>query len=268
MKLSLDLILELVKVDSVGSEGFFEVHSVEPGFFCSESVPASLELNRYEISVYTEASHPGDVHQLHNKLVMIWEEIAEVWPIVTGYRRGLSNRKQTDTPGYRSNIDEVMIELQRKEGLSFVTSDFPFGRTRWGNYEKPPVADALILRKECISDPKLKILIGYYHKALENKDIKIKDYWSLPLYKIKDQLEIIHNKKEISELRITKADLTFFEDNLSNHDLRHPGYGDRAKPINAEDKNKLFLIARCWIARELDSRSLPFSKKGLENLLV
>ena len=268
MKLSLDLTLKPVKVDSVGSEGFAKEHLVKPGFFCLESVPASPELNRYEISVYTEASHSGEVHQLHNQLIMIWEEIAEVWPIVTGGRLGLSNKKQPDTPEYRSNIDEVIVELQRKEGLEFVTSDFFFGWKIWGRYEKPPVTDALILRKECISDPKLKILIGYYHKALENKDIKIKDYWSLPLYKIKDQLEIIHNKKEISELRITKTDLTFFEDNLSNHDLRHPGYGDRAKPINAEDKNKLFLIARCWIARELDSRSLPFSKKGLENLLV
>ena len=204
MKLSLDLTLEPVKVDSVGSEGFAKEHLVKPGFFCLESVPAAPESNRYEISVYTEASHSSEVYQLHNHLIIILEEIAEVWPIVTGYRLVLSNRKQTDTPGYISNIDEVIAELQRKEGLKSVTSSFSMGWQIWNGYEKPPVADALTLRNECISDPELKKVIGYYHKALENKD-----YWFVPLYKIKDQLNSIHNKNAKSKLGINKEHWSF-----------------------------------------------------------
>lgn len=125
MKLSLDLTLEPVKVDSVGCEGFAKEHLVKPGFFCLESVPAAPESNRYEISVYTDASHFSEVHQLHNQLIIILEEIAEVWPIVTGYRFGLSNRKQTDTPGYISNIDEVIAELQKKRKCE-VSNIIPF----------------------------------------------------------------------------------------------------------------------------------------------
>ena len=263
MKLSLDLTLEPVKVNSVGSEGFAKEHLVKPGFFCLESVPASPESNRYGISVYTDASHSSEVHKLHNQLITILEEIAEVWPIVTGYRLGSSNRKQTDTPGYISNIDEVIAELQRKEGVKSVTSSFSMVWQIENGYEKPPVADALTLRNACISDPKLKKLIGYYHKALENKD-----YWFVPLYKIKDQLEFIHNKKAKATLSILEAHWSFFETMLNNHDLRHPGKGDNVKPIDDKDKNKLFLIARCWIEKELKLRSLPFRKSGLENLLA
>lgn len=165
MKLSLNLTLEPVKVDSVGNEGFVKEHLVKSGFFCLESVPAFPESNRYEISFYTEASNSSEVNQLHNQLIAILEEIAEVWPITTGYRLGLLNRKQTYTLGYRSNIDEVITELQRKEGVKSVTSSLSMGWQIWNNYEKPPVADTLILRNACINDPKLKKLIGYYHKA-------------------------------------------------------------------------------------------------------
>lgn len=265
MKLSLDLTLEPVKVKSVGSEGFAKEHLVKPGFFCLESVPASPESNRYEISVYTDASHSSEVHKLRNQLVTILEEIAEVWPIVTGYRLGSSNRKQTDTPGYISNIGEVIAELQRKEGVKSVTSSFSMGWQIENGFEKPPVADALTLRNACISDPELKKLIGYYHKALENKD-----YWFVPLYKIKDQLDFIHTKKKArSKFHINGKDhWGFFETRLNDHDLRHPGKGNKTKPIDDMDKNKLFLIARCWIEKELKLRSLPFRKSGLENLLA
>lgn len=254
MKLSLNLTLDLVKVNSVGSDGFAKDHLIKPGFFCLEFVPALPESNRYEISFYTEASHSGEVHQLHNQLITILEEIAEVWPIVTGYRLGLSNKKQTDTPGYSSNIDEVIAELQRKEGMRFITSSWSFSREIWNGYEKPPVTDALILRSECINDPKLKKLIGYYYKALENKD-----YWFVPLYKIKDQLNIIHNAKARSKLCINTDHWSFFESRLNNHDLRHPGNGDSTKPIDDIDKNKLLLIARYWITLELALRLLPYA---------
>lgn len=255
MKLSLDLTLEPVKVDSVGSEGFAKEHLVKPSFFCLESVPAAPASNRYEISVYTDASHSREVLQLHNQLIMILEEIDEVWPIVTGYRLGSSNIKQTDTPGYISNLDEVIAELQGKEGMKSVTSSLSYGWQIWNGYEKPPVADALTLRNACISDPELKKVIGYYRKALENKD-----YWFVPLYKIKDQLNSIHKKKAKSELGINEKHLSFFESKLNNYDLRHPGKGDKEKPIDDIDKNKLFVISRCWIAKELEFRSLPFRK--------
>lgn len=254
MKLSLDLTLESVKVKSVGDEGFAKDHLIKPGFFCLELVPALPESNRYEISFYTEANHFGEVHQLHSQLITISEEIAEVWPIVTGYRLGLSNKKQTDTPGYSSNIDEVIAELLRKEGMKLVSSSLSYSWVILNSYEKPPVTDALILRTECINDPKLKKLIGYYHKALENKD-----YWFVPLYKIKDQLDFIHNKKAKAKLSIQEDHWSFFETRLNNHDLRHPGKGDNIKPIDDKDKNKLLLIARCWITLELALRSLPYT---------
>lgn len=261
MKLSLELILRPVKVKSVSDRGFEKEHLVKPGFFCSESIPVGSEPSWYKICIFTDVSRSSDVYQLHNQLVIILDEIAEAWPVVTGYRLGSLDRKQTNTLAYISNMDEVISKLQKEEGLISVTSSLPLGWEVYNCYEKPPIEDVLILRDECIKNPELKKLIGYYHQAVENKE-----FWFVSLYKIKDQLNSIHNKKAKLNLNIDNVHWSFFEDKLNNHDLRHPGNAARKEPIDDKDKNKLFLISRGWIAKELEFRSLPFRKRDLEDL--
>lgn len=262
MKLKLDLTLEPIEIETIDKNGFTKEYPIEDGMYCKESIPVGSGNNKYILSIFTDVSQLKDVFNSHNKLTQVMDDLAQVWPIATGYRLGHLQKKQTEEVRYDSNLDLVLTELQKKEKVKIMTSSLNQYYSIWHGFLTPPLEVTLILRDNIRKDPELRKLIGYYYEAIESKE-----KWFIALYKIKDQLNSIHNNRAKNILSIKNEYWQFFELKLNSHDLRHPGKKDKNMPIDNCDRNELFKIARSWIAKEMEQRNIPYSEKGIEKYL-
>lgn len=254
MKLKIAMCLLPVEITSVGKEDFEKEHQVEPGYFCIEKF--QKDKNQYEISLHTDITFYKEVDEAHKKLLTILTEISEVWPIITGSKLELFEKKTNETPNFSTNRDDIQNLLRKQENLFPVTKELSVEWSNWNRFKNPPLEDAISLRNGCSKDPELKKLISYYYFA-----IKHETGWFIPLYKVGEQLKKIHYLKEGAlkeKLGICSTEWNKFNKRLNNHDLRHIGEGIYNNLLDSTDKNELYRIARSWIIKELQNRSIVF----------
>jgi hypothetical protein len=76
------------------------------------------------------------------------------------------------------------------------------------------------------------------------------------LYKVRDQLQILHNRDAQAKLLIKKDDWSFFGRVLNTNGLRHAVDNHKLVPVSRDEVDKLFALARQWLVTHLNLEGL------------
>jgi hypothetical protein len=243
------------------------IDATYPLWSCIESeehFPAVEGSAFYTLTLKKDVTAIREVMVVETELVAALQLLATAWPFSGGSMLALDSRDVIVEPRFESNAGQVLDELSSRLGQSPVIAGATISFESGSTYRSPPLSTASIIAGAAMTTYPVRKVLEYHQRAWlayyrqRDKDSAV---WCLDLYKVRDLLTKIHGRAEDAKraLGVPSKDKDWSEFGLvlNNNDLRHAEVTGVAPQVPRETIDRLFAIAKTWVAAYLRSCHLP-----------